>query len=92
MKRLLLPVLCCVTLGTSWSFGAEETPATSLPAEEEDPIIAEARQAAEEDASRAANVPDGGAIVTDDPSASEDTFIPTVQISEDLSVSFPVDI
>jgi len=30
--------------------------------------------------------------VIDNTAASEDTFTPTIQISEDLSVSFPVDI
>jgi hypothetical protein len=34
----------------------------------------------------------GSSAVIDNPAASEDTFTPTIQISEDLSVSFPVDI
>lgn len=63
---------------------AEATPAaeeTAAPSEsEQDAAIAEEIRAAEE---AAANAP---------PPDPNEPFIPTVQISEDLSVSFPVDI
>ena len=74
-------------LGSQQLWSAEDETADT--AETVDPIIAEAKQAAEDAASRAE---DTDAALVDDPAASEDTFTPTIQISEDLSVSFPVDI
>ncbi len=82
LSVLILLGLSCLPLNA-----AEEEPL--LPADPDDPIIAEARQAAEEAGSEGET---GGSDVEDNPAASEDAFTPTIQISEDLSVSFPVDI
>jgi hypothetical protein len=97
-------------MGALQALSAEDQ--TAAPADEIDPIIAEAQAAAEAAANRDpseatetrvsgssvdgsildGDTVAGGSAVIDNPAASEDTFTPTIQISEDLSVSFPVDI
>jgi hypothetical protein len=84
-----LPAL--LALGCLRVLAADAEPAA--PAAATDPIIAEAQQAAAAAAENEDNAAGGEApLVEDNPAASEDTFTPTIQISEDLSVSFPVDI
>jgi len=77
VSLFLLPLMLWQPL---WAADSDEQseppPAETESAEGEDPLLTEAAEA--EDAPRQAT--------------SEDTFTPSVQISEDLSVSFPVDI
>jgi len=54
-----------------------ETPTPAAGNESEDPLLTEAAEAQDQPQQRP---------------AADDTFTPSVQISEDLSVSFPVDI
>ena len=55
----------------------------------EEMLAAEAALQAEEAKTRAAT---GDTTAASTPAPSNEDFVPTVQISEDLSVSFPVDI
>ena len=98
MPRLLR---CCLCLALVWPAllpAAEEEPSV------EEILAAEARAESEAAEADAAN---GGAAVSEPPvtadgplaeppvtggRASNEAFIPSEQISEDLSVSFPVDI
>jgi hypothetical protein len=91
MLRKLPGCLFALTLFTTAVYGAEPdaapaapeetaTDAESAPPEDIDAALAEEIRAAEEAAANAA------------PADPNESFVPTVQISEDLSVSFPVDI
>ena len=84
-------------------YAAEEAPAetpaadTSEDQTAEEMLAAEAALEAQEAAAGendAAEPATAGTAETDepDPSIADEDFVPTIQISEDLSVSFPVDI
>jgi hypothetical protein len=75
---LLLPPLHAAESEQNTSEQEQNEPALQTQNSEEDPLLVEAAEA-ENTQQRP-------------PAASDDTFTPSVQISEDLSVSFPVDI
>ena len=103
MRHIVFPlsILLLVTSAGVAVFAAETAaPANSADAEPqasadndqttEEMLAAEAALEAEEAKKRAATAGDTTAAST--PAPSNEDFVPTVQISEDLSVSFPVDI
>lgn len=87
--KLTAQVLLAALLGTALSLYAAEPdntaavePATAAP----DNTAAETTAVAADDSPSAAEDATPGTM------AADDTFVPTVEISEDLSVSFPADI
>lgn len=102
MKILQALLLFVLTLSSEATFAADNpdtdaAPATRQPAADSDARAdegsAEPSESADIDAAlaeeiRAAEAAQASAA----PGSSDETFVPSVQISEDLSVSFPVDI
>ncbi len=86
MKAPSLLLVICLTGSLHASWAAEAQTAADVPAD------ATAATVTTDDAA----VPAADTETTEDPTpgtmAADDTFVPTVEISEDLSVSFPADI
>lgn len=107
MRTLLAIVLGIVFVDAAFLYAAEEPPAEAAQADISDDQTAEEMLAAEAalEAQEAAAASEPGESSTADPvepdtaeagerspGINDEDFVPTIQISEDLSVSFPVDI
>lgn len=82
---LLLMVASGVSVSAVWAAEAQATAETTGAAPD---AVAEGREPAPADASEA-NEPSSGPARA---SGTPDVFVPSVEVSEDLSVAFPVDI
>jgi hypothetical protein len=85
----LLAAMALPLLAAEQAVPAVEVPAVEVPAAEVGEVqVTEA----EPTAAAAANADSAAEDQTPGTLAADDTFVPTVEISEDLSVSFPADI
>ena len=81
-----LLLLFCLIVALQPAWAAEAPAAAEPPAEDTAATMTPDDAAAPADSTDAAEDPTPGTM------AADDTFVPTVEISEDLSVSFPADI